>query len=72
VTREKRASAAGLVTTGRTVSLSRAFEPEQHFVQISPDRGFVVDCYGFIDTCNPGRADPPYVPTDRSKASRPL
>jgi kynurenine formamidase len=48
LTREKRANAAALVTTGRTVSLSRVFEPEQHFVQLSRDRGFVVDYYGFM------------------------
>lgn len=51
ITAEKRAGAAALVKTGRTVSLSRVFEPEQHFVRIT-DRaeggGSVVDYYGFL------------------------
>jgi len=48
LTREKRVRAAALVRSGRTVSLSRVFEPEQHFVQISRDRGFIVDEHGFM------------------------
>jgi len=50
ITPEKRAAAAGLVKKGRTVSLSRVFEPEQQFVRISPREGggSVVDYYGFI------------------------
>ncbi len=52
ITPEKRIAAAGLVRNGRTVSLSRVFEPAQHFVRKS-DRpnsraGAVVDYYGFI------------------------
>jgi len=50
ITPAKRAAAAGLVKTGRTVSLSRPFQPEQHFIRIN-DRGagrWVVDYYGFM------------------------
>jgi kynurenine formamidase len=50
ITPAKRAAAAGLVKTGRTVSLSRPFQPEQHFIRIN-DRGAgrsVVDYYGFM------------------------
>ena len=45
------AAAAALVRTGRTVSLSRVFEPPQHFMQKSSrgqDRGYVMDYLGFI------------------------
>ena len=35
ITPQKRAAAAALVRTGRTVSLSRVFEPDQHFMRIS-------------------------------------
>jgi hypothetical protein len=51
ITPEKRAAAAGLVRTGRTVSLSRVFEPPQHFIQKSsrgPGGGYVMDYLGFI------------------------
>ena len=51
ITAEKRAAAAGLVRTGRTVSLSRVFEPPQHFMQkgsLGGPGGFVVDYLGFI------------------------
>ena len=51
ITAEKRRAAAALVRNGRTVSLSRVFEPPQHFVRKN-DRGngagSVVDYYGFI------------------------
>ena len=51
ITAEKRRGAASLVRNGRTVSLSRIFEPPQHFVRKN-DRGngagSVVDYYGFI------------------------
>ena len=51
ITAEKRSSAAALVRNGRTVSLSRVFEPPQHFVRKN-DRGdgagSFVDYYGFI------------------------
>jgi hypothetical protein len=50
ITPAKRAAAAGLVKTGRAVSLSRPFTPEQHFIQIN-QRGTghsVVDYYGFM------------------------
>ena len=51
ITPEKRAAAAALVRTGRTVSLSRVFEPPQHFMQKSSrgqDGGYVMDYLGFI------------------------
>ena len=51
ITAEKRAAAAGLVRNGRTVSLSRVFEPPQHFMQKSSlgnGGGFVMDYLGFI------------------------
>ena len=51
ITAEKRAAAAALVRTGRTVSLSRTFEPPQHFMQKSSlggNGGFVMDYLGFI------------------------
>ena len=51
ITPEKSAAAAGLVRTGRKVSMSRVFEPEQHFLRKSPragGAGAVVDYYGFI------------------------
>ena len=51
ITAEKRRSATALVRNGRTVSLSRVFEPPQHFVRKN-DRGdgagSFVDYYGFI------------------------
>ncbi len=51
ITPEKRAAAAALVRTGRTVSLSRVFEPPQHFMQksnIGRGGGYVMDYLGFI------------------------
>ena len=51
ITPEKRAAAAGLVRTGRTVSLSRVFEPPQHFMQkssLGSGGGYVMDYLGFI------------------------
>ena len=51
ITAEKRATAAALVRTGRTVSLSRVFEPPQHFIQkssLGPGGGYVMDYLGFI------------------------
>ena len=51
ITPEKSAAAAGLVRTGRKVSMSRVFEPEQHFMRKNPRPGgasSVVDYYGFI------------------------
>jgi len=50
MTPQKRAAAAALVTRGRTVSLSRVFEPEQQFVRITDGEtgGSVVDYYGFM------------------------
>lgn len=47
ITAAKRVSAAGLVKTGRAVSLSRVFTPTQHYIRINADRGSVVDYYGF-------------------------
>ena len=53
ITPEKRTAAAALVRSGRTVSLSRVFEPTQQFIRKN-DRGrggragSVVDYYGFI------------------------
>ena len=35
ITPQKRVAAAKLVRTGRTVSLSRVFEPPQHFVRVT-------------------------------------
>ena len=52
ITPEKRAAAARLVRTGRTVSLSRVFEPPQQFIQKgttgNAGGGYVMDYYGFI------------------------
>ena len=51
ITPQKRAAAAALVRTGRTVSLSRVFEPPQHFIQkssLGPGGGYVMDYFGFI------------------------
>ena len=51
ITPEKSAAAAGLVRKGRKVSMSRVFEPAQHFMRKSPrpgGAGAVVDYYGFI------------------------
>ena len=51
ITQEKSAAAAGLVRTGRKVSMSRVFEPEQHFMRKNARPGgasSVVDYYGFI------------------------
>jgi len=50
ITPAKRTAAASLVKTGRSVSLSRPFSPEQQFVRIN-DRAAgrsVIDYYGFI------------------------
>src|SRR5213593_2471196 len=38
ITPQKRVAAAALVKTGRTVSLSRVFEPPQHFVKVTSAR----------------------------------
>lgn len=50
ITPEKRTSAVALAKKGRTVSLSRVFEPEQQFIRTGGrDRGgYVIDYYGFI------------------------
>jgi kynurenine formamidase len=53
ITPQKRAAAAALVRTGRTVSLGRVFEPPQHFVRITPapanvGGGYMADYYGYI------------------------
>jgi len=51
ITAEKRAAAAGLVQSGRTISLSRIFEPPQHFMtksELGGGGGFVMDYLGFI------------------------
>ena len=51
ITAEKRAAAARLVRTGRTVSLSRVFEPPQHFMTkstLGSGGGYVMDYLGFI------------------------
>ncbi len=51
ITAEKRSAAAGLVRNGRTVSLSRLFEPPQHFMtksSLGGGGGFVMDYLGFI------------------------
>ena len=51
ITPEKSVAATRLVRTGRKVSASRVFEPEQHFMRKSPrdsGAGSVVDYYGFI------------------------
>ena len=51
ITPEKSAAAASLVRKGRKVSMSRVFEPAQHFMRKSPrpgGAGAVVDYYGFI------------------------
>ncbi len=51
ITPEKSAAAAALVRKGRKVSMSRIFEPAQHFMRKSPrpgGAGAVVDYYGFI------------------------
>ena len=51
VTAEKRAAAAGLVRSGRTVSLSRVFEPPQHFMtksSLGGNGGYVMDYLGFL------------------------
>ena len=51
VTPEKSAAAARLVRNGRRVSMSRVFEPEQHFIRKSPrpgGAGACVDYLGFI------------------------
>jgi kynurenine formamidase len=47
ITPSKRVSAAGLVRSGRVVSLSRVFSPAQHYIRVNADRGSVVDYYGF-------------------------
>ncbi len=51
ITPEKSAAAAKLVRKGRKVSMSRIFEPEQHFIRKNPrpdGSSSVVDYYGFI------------------------
>jgi len=53
ITPQKRVAAAGLVKTGRTVSLGRVFEPPQHFVRTTQAAakvggGFMQDYYGYI------------------------
>jgi len=50
ITPQKRAEAAALVTTGRTVSLSRVFEPEQQFIRknVRGQGGSAIDYYGSI------------------------
>ncbi len=51
ITAEKRAAAAALVRNGRTVSLSRVFEPPQHFMtksSLGGGGGYVMDYLGFI------------------------
>lgn len=52
ITPEKRVAATGLVRDGRTVSVSRVFEPAQQFIRKSgregSNAGAVVDYYGFI------------------------
>jgi hypothetical protein len=50
ITAQKRAAAAALVKTGRTVSLGRVFEPDQHFIRVNQrgTGGSVVDYYGFL------------------------
>ena len=51
ITSEKSAAAAALVRNGRKVSMSRVFEPAQHFMRKNPragGAGSVVDYYGFI------------------------
>lgn len=50
ITAEKRVAAARLVSKGRTVSLSRPFQPEQQFTRITNEAagGSVIDYYGFI------------------------
>jgi kynurenine formamidase len=50
ITAQKRAAAAALVKTGRTVSLSRVFAPDQHFIRVNQrgTGGSVVDYYGFL------------------------
>lgn len=51
ITPEKTVAAVALVKTGRKVSMSRVFEPPQHFIRKNPragGAGSVVDYYGFI------------------------
>jgi kynurenine formamidase len=51
ITPQKRVAAAALVKTGRTVSLSRLFEPPQHFVKVTSapsGGGYMQDYYGYI------------------------
>ena len=51
ITPETSAAAAALVSKGRKVSMSRVFEPEQHFMRENPrpdGTASVVDYYGFI------------------------
>ena len=50
ITPQKRAAAAALVKTGRTVSLGRVFAPDQHYIRVN-QRGTgdsAVDYYGFL------------------------
>jgi hypothetical protein len=50
ITPAKRAAAAGLVKSGRAVSLSRPFQPEQHFIRIN-DRGAAARWWTTTDSC---------------------
>jgi len=47
ITAQKRVEAAGLVRTGRVVSLSRPFTPEQQYIRMGNSGHSVVDYYGF-------------------------
>jgi hypothetical protein len=47
ITAQKRVEAAGLVRTGRVVSSSRPFSPDQQYIRISGSGRSVVDYYGF-------------------------
>ena len=50
ITAEKRVAATRLVSRGRSISLSRPFQPEQQFTRITNEAagGSVIDYYGFI------------------------
>ena len=50
ITPAKRAAAADLVKTGRSVSLSRNFEPTQQFIRVTqrPEFGTATDYYGSL------------------------
>ena len=47
ITAPKRVEAAGLVRTGRVVSLSRPFTPDQQYIRMGRSGPGVVDYYGF-------------------------